>query len=202
MREPDNILAVAALSPDFIGFILYPPSKRYLGEDYELTTPIPDSIRRVGVFVNALLKEVMVWKNRLGLDYAQIHGDESPEYCLELKEMGLPVIKSFGVSENFDFRMLEPYLDYCEYFLFDTKCAERGGSGKQFDWKLLANYPFDKPFFLSGGIGPGDADAIIAISDLPLYAVDINSRFEKAPASKDVIALKTFINELRNSRNG
>ena len=199
MRDTKNIEEVGALAPDFMGFILYPPSKRYLGENYMLTANIPENTQRVGVFVNALLEDVIIWTNRLKLNFAQVHGDEPPQYCLELKYMGLSVIKSFGVGENFDFETLKDYLDCCDYFLFDTQCAGHGGSGKQFDWKLLQDYPYEKPFFLSGGIGPEDATAILNMNDLPVYAVDINSRFESAPAVKDTEKLKPFIAQLRNS---
>ncbi|MBN1949910.1 MAG: phosphoribosylanthranilate isomerase [Bacteroidales bacterium] len=197
MRDTRNIEEVVTLKPDFLGFILYPPSKRFLGEDYTLTAQIPQSIKKVGVFVNALLQDVIRWQNRLGLHYAQIHGDESPEYCRELKNMGVSVIKSFGVDNSFDFELVQSYMDDCEYFLFDTRCNERGGSGKQFEWQLLSRYPYSKPFFLSGGIGPGDAEAILQIEGLPLYAIDLNSRFEIAPASKDVPLLKGFMDHLK-----
>lgn len=196
MRDPENIRKVAALKPDYLGFILYPPSKRFPGEDYRLDSPVPEGILRVGVFVNALIAEIVQWVNRLELDLVQLHGEESPEYCYELQLIGIPVIKSFGIEPGFDFNDTEPWLPVADYFLFDTKTPERGGSGKQFNWEQLKEYPYDKAFFLSGGIGPEDARSIRELRELPLHAVDINSRFEDSPAWKNIDLLKKFISDL------
>ena len=196
MRDPENIRKVADLKPDYLGFILYPPSKRYIGDDYELRSPLPKGISKVGIFVNALISEIVHWVNRLELDYVQLHGEESPEYCHELQLIGISVIKSFGIDTGYDFNSIEPWLSATDYFLFDTKTPERGGSGKQFNWEQLKDYPFDRAFFLSGGIGPDDARSIKKIRDLPLHAVDINSRFEESPAIKNIDLLKKFIRDL------
>jgi phosphoribosylanthranilate isomerase len=196
MRDPENIRKVAGLKPDYLGFILYPPSKRFLGENYILDSPVPEGILKVGVFVNALITEVVHWVNRLDLDFVQLHGEESPEYCYELQLIGIPVIKSFGIEADFDFRYTKPWLPVADYFLFDTKTPERGGSGKQFNWEQLKEYTYDKAFFLSGGIGPDDARSIKKIKGLPLHAVDINSRFEDSPALKNIDLVKKFIRDL------
>ena len=197
LREPDNILQVAGLNPDYMGFIFYPPSKRYVGTDSVLPEDIPDTIKKVGVFVNALIPEVVRQVNRLSLDFVQLHGDEPPEYCRELSDVGVHIIKAFSVDQNFNFKGLQAYLTGTEYFLFDTRTPLRGGSGKSFDWNILQHYPWDKPFFLSGGIGPEDADSIREIRQFPLHAIDINSRFESAPAIKDIVLLRSFIAAIR-----
>lgn len=200
MRDPENIRNLLKLSPDFIGFILFPGSKRYVGDDYCLPTGIPQSVKKVGVFVNATMQDVFSWKNRLSLDAVQLHGDESPEYCMELHRMRFTIIKSFNIGDDFNFARLENYIPWCNYFLFDTKSEERGGSGKKFDWKLLKAYMYDTPFFLSGGIGHEDASSIRNIKGLPIMAIDINSRFEDSPAVKNIKKIQFFFNELKRSK--
>jgi phosphoribosylanthranilate isomerase len=198
MRGPENLRQLIAIEPDFIGFILYSGSKRFVGERFSLPADIPHSIKRVGVFVDALFPAVIEWSNRLELDYIQLHGTESPEYCMELSKMGLKVIKSFGMDDSFNFRQLKAYAPWCKYFLFDTKTPAHGGSGKQFNWKILEKYTDSLPFFLSGGISMEDTDAILSISDNRLYAIDINSRFEKAPSIKNINLIDAFMKKIRS----
>lgn len=200
MRNPENIEQLVKLNPDYIGFILFPASRRYVGDDYLLPDNIPHSIKKVGVFVDDTLDEIFKWKNRLSLDAVQLHGDESPEFCREAGKYKIEVIKSFPVGSDFDYAELEKYLLCCDYFLFDTKTNVRGGSGKKFDWEILKTYPYDKPFFLSGGIGEEDVTAIKNIKGLPFEVVDINSRFEKSPAVKDMTKLQQFFNKLKKAK--
>jgi phosphoribosylanthranilate isomerase len=197
MRDPENIRQLAELQPDFIGFILHPGSKRFVGDDYTLTADIPREIKRVGVFVDALIEEVISWTNRLRLNFIQLHGNETPEYCKEIAIMGLKVIKSFGIDEAFDFNQLRPYVPWCTYFLFDTITPLHGGSGRQFNRNLLFKYQEKLSFFLSGGIGPDDARTLAESNIRSLFAVDINSRFETGPALKNIDQLKKFFSILR-----
>jgi phosphoribosylanthranilate isomerase len=197
MRDAENIRQVLQLNPDFIGFILYPGSKRFVGDGFTLPAGIPKSTQKVGVFVNDLMNNLFIWKNRLFLDAVQLHGEESPEYCMELNKMNIPVIKAFSIDDTFNFTQLEKYLPWCQYFLFDTRTEQRGGSGRKFDWKLLKSYPYNKPFMLSGGIGPEDATAIRKLESLPIAAVDINSCFEDCPGIKNIEKLKVFFNALK-----
>jgi len=200
MRDDENIRQLIQLVPDYSGSILYPGSKRYLGDDYELNIEIPVSVQRVGVFVNALIPDIFNWINRLKLDLVQLHGSESPEYCLELNKMGVKVIKAVGVANNFDFSSIGAYLSCCEFFLFDTKTELHGGSGKQFNWDVLSKYPFDIPVFLSGGIGPDDAEIVNCYKNsIDIYGIDKNSRFEINPGLKNTVALKSFIKEIRST---
>ena len=201
MRDPKNIRKLIRLKPDFIGFILYPESKRFVGEAYRLDVEIPASIHRVGVFVNALLSDIVHWVNLLGLDYVQLHGDEPVTYCSELADMDIRVIKAFGIHEDFNFDSILPYLPYCEFVLFDTKSPAHGGTGNKFDWNILDRYSSDKPLFLSGGIGPEDTRIIRELEKkIPLYAVDINSRFEVSPGMKNIKLLKPFFSTIRNKK--
>lgn len=193
MRDTQNISALVKLKPDYIGLILFPGSKRYVGDEYILEAQIPETIKRTGVFVNAVIPDVFKWINRLKLDLVQLHGNESPEYCKEFFQMKIPVIKAFGVGEDFDFSVLEDYVPWCRYFLFDTKTPLHGGTGKQFDWSILKNYPYETPYFLSGGISTEDPSRINPVNYPKLFAVDVNSRFETEPARKDIELLRQFI---------
>ena len=197
MKYEENIKAVAALGPDYLGFIFYDKSKR----NFEGQIPeIDPKIKKIGVFVNAPEMYVNAMIARHNLDAVQLHGDESEDYCLGLKAgntPGIEIIKAFSMSATFDFDMLEKYLTVCDYFLFDTKGKERGGNGTLFDWKLLERYPFKKPFFLSGGIGSDEIVQVIEFLNSPMaahcYAIDVNSKFESEPGMKKVAALKKFI---------
>lgn len=198
MRDPVNIKDLVELRPDYIGFILFPGSNRFIGNNYTLSVDIPASIQRVGVFVDEQLMKVKEWIEILGLDFVQLHGSETPEYCLKLKNLGIHVIKSFSIDNTFDFSTAKNYLACSDFFLFDTKTSLHGGSGKQFDWFMLKKYTFDKPFFISGGIGPTDKLAIMQLANPALHGIDINSKFESSLALKDIPLLQRFINELRS----
>lgn len=197
MREAANIAAVAELEPVYMGFIFYPQSPRYISEiSAELIKYVPPSIKTTGVFVNEELEKVIAYIIKYNLKAVQLHGQESAAFCAAVKETGATVIKAFGIAEDFDFTTLEAYLPVVDYFLFDTQTSVHGGSGKTFDWTLLSNYIYDKPYFLSGGIGLEQTVALKEINDSRLYAIDVNSRFELAPGLKDVAQLKEFIEEM------
>ena len=196
MKVPENIVAVAELLPDYMGFIFYKGSKRYVA-DLPAThlLELPDTIRRVGVFVDESLDELVRLKEYYHLHGIQLHGAESPIYCMSLKSRfsdGTLIIKAFGVDENFDFASLNSYQGMVDYFLFDTQTADHGGSGKTFNWQLLDNYTLNVPYFLSGGIGMEQVEELKKIEDTRLYAIDVNSRFETEPGVKDINRLKDF----------
>jgi phosphoribosylanthranilate isomerase len=202
LTDPDNIRALAEAKPDFAGFIFYPPSARFVGNepDLSLFDNVPSGTKKVGVFVNEKITKVCEVVRCAGLDLVQLHGDESPQLCSQLKSSGLVIIKAFNVGREFSFDSIIQYLPVCDYFLFDTKSEKQGGSGQKFDWGNLDNYTLDKPFFLSGGIGPDDLEEIGKIANRTFYAVDINSRFETAAGIKDAALVKRFINEIKNDR--
>jgi phosphoribosylanthranilate isomerase len=199
LTDPDNVQEIAGLIPDFMGFIFYPGSKRFVGNIIKdsLFSNIPSGILKTGVFVNEEPSRILNIMNLYGLDLVQLHGDETAEYCSFLKQEGLKVIKAFSIDENVSFETLEQYLNTCEYFLFDTKSDSTGGSGIKFDWRKISEYTLDMPFFLGGGIGPEDAPLVKQLNHKWLIAVDINSRFEKRPGIKDYIKVKKFIYKIR-----
>lgn len=201
MREQSNVRQVAQLPIDYMGFIFYDKSPRFV------PTPIhPDIIKilseknilKVGVFVNELFDEVLSISSFNHLEVIQCHGEESPAYCNRLKNEGFTVIKTFHLDKDFNFLSLVNYHDACDFFLFDSLTKIYGGSGMRFDWNLLRNYDNQKPIILSGGIGPGDEPLIKQITGLNIHAIDINSRFEIEPAIKDEKKIKTFLFNMKN----
>ena len=101
------------------------------------------------------------------------------------------------MDDDFNFNQLKPYVDSCDYFLFDTKSILHGGSGMKFNWNLIANYQLQVPFFLSGGLGPQDIPAINAFKHPALHALDINSRFETEPGIKNMEQIRKFIKDIK-----
>ena len=194
MKYPDNILEVGSLLPDYMGFIFWDKSARYF--DGTLPT-LPQSIKKTGVFVNANVEEIIEKVTKYDLQAVQLHGHESVAFCQELINTlakSIEIIKVFSVDSEFDFNQLEPYETVCDYFLFDTKGKLPGGNGTTFDWKVLEQYSSQKPFFLSGGIGLDEIDLVKQIlkTDLPIYAIDVNSKFEIEAGLKDKEKLDRF----------
>lgn len=188
MKYPENIQQTAQLLPDYLGFIFFEKSARFF--DGELPE-IPKSIQKVGVFVNASLDDILSKIKQYDLQLVQLHGNETREFCDILKHINVDIIKVFSVGDDFDFEVIRPYESVCDYFLFDTKGPLHGGNGVTFNWEILKHYPSKKPFFLSGGIGLGDIEKIKELN-LPLYAIDVNSKFETAPGLKNIELLKNI----------
>ena len=182
MKYSENILEVSQLLPDYLGFIFYEKSSRFFdGEIPEISK----SIKKVGVFVNATLEEIKSKIKKYDLDLIQLHGNETPEFCSYLMQGSIEIIKVFSVDDDFDFQILEAYENVCDYFLFDTKGKLHGGNGFTFNWQILEKYKSKKPLFLSGGIGIEEI-AKIKILNLPIFAIDVNSKFELEPGLKNV----------------
>lgn len=196
MRESANIRAVDALGVDWMGFIFYPASPRYAGEpDPEVLASV--RAEKVGVFVGGRPAEVLRLAERYGLKTLQLHGDEPPETCRKYRDRGFRAVKAVRVRGGDDLERAVAYADACDYLLFDTGGGGYGGTGVAFDWELLSRYTGSAPFFLSGGIRPGDAGRIRSLRHPRLAGVDLNSRFEAAPGLKDIALLTGFLNTLR-----
>lgn len=211
MKFQENILEIASLKPDYLGFIFYEKSPR----NFENKIPeISSGIKKTGVFVNASSQFILEKVSRYKLQAIQLHGEETTEFCLQLKmELKIlketpevEIIKVFSVNEEFDFGIVLPYEDAVDYFLFDTKGKNKGGNGVAFNWEILKEYPSKKPFFLSGGIGIDEIESIKSLITVfrkkgkqeLLYAIDVNSKFENEPGLKDLQELEGFINFLYN----
>lgn len=193
MRDADNIRAVSELRIDWMGFIFWAPSSRYVSEKPSF---LPTRQKRVGVFVDARIEEVRSKVNEYALDLIQLHGSESPAFCERLKANSRQqLIKAFNIATQEDLEQTIPYEGLVDYFLFDTKAKMVGGNGTQFDWSVLSAYQGNTPFLLSGGIGPDDAEKVRNFHHPQLAGIDLNSRFELSPALKDIEKLKQFITE-------
>ena len=188
-----------ALNIDYAGLIFYKDSPRYMGDKLpgKQVKEADFDIKKVGVFVNPSYSELLDAIDEYGLDIVQLHGNETPELCEELSAE-VEVIKAFRIagddSINID-EMVMPYDEACDYYLFDTAGLKEsfGGTGQQFDWNILKRAKIEKPFFLSGGIGPGDAAKVRSFSHPDFFAIDVNSKFETAPGVKDMAAILKFL---------
>jgi phosphoribosylanthranilate isomerase len=207
----DNLQAIQAMQPDYLGFIFYNKSPRYMGYDLlpsELTNVSPN-IKKTGVFVNESIEKVIEMVELYALNAIQLHGDETVSYLKELLEnlnvngngASVEIIKAFGVDEHFDFNKLNDYKQYCNYFLFDTKTPNYGGSGKKFQWNLLEQYQLEVPIFLSGGIDVEDLSDILNMNHPKIVAVDLNSKLEIEPGRKDLVKVKEAIESVKNYGN-
>lgn len=201
MRNSENISDLLALKPDFIGFIFYDKSKRFVADFSQVE--IPSTTKKVGVFVNEEPDEVLKKVNDYQLDCVQLHGDETHEYCKNLRHFQLDseshnfrIIKAFSIDDDFDFTKTVAYQSYCDYFLFDTKGKDYGGTGIKYNWEILKKYKGNTPYFLSGGIGLEEKDEFQLFLRKPeaklCVAVDVNSRFEISPGIKNIEKLKEF----------
>lgn len=217
MREPENIRAVKELGIDLMGLIFWPKSPRYVSSipihagivpnmaDKDVEDSVKGKLKTVGVFVDEMPQTVVTHAYNYHLDYIQLHGNESPVYIDNLKRTLIPdilpdvkIIKALSIREADDVKRWREYEDHADMLLFDTKCKCVGGSGEQFDWTVLDNYDGTLPFLLSGGIGPDDAERVKQFHHPMCVGFDLNSRFEDAPALKNVEKLKTFIKKIKS----
>ncbi len=199
MREEANIMDVASLKPDYLGFIFYSKSPRFVGEDFVLPAKLSPDILRVGVFVNETSSFILDKAKAYNLDYIQLHGNETSSQCAELGQLGLGIIKVFSVADDFDFELTKPYKDVVDYFLFDTKGKHYGGNALTFNWDLLKQYDQEIPFFLSGGVSPENIKEVSKLDSMNIHAIDVNSGVEVSPGVKDLLKVKR-LNEILYSK--
>ncbi|MFD2553330.1 phosphoribosylanthranilate isomerase [Sphingobacterium tabacisoli] len=198
MRDAENIKQLIELPIAYIGFIFYSKSPRFVQEG--IPPIVPDGIEKVGVFVNETFTGIMDKVKSYQLQAIQLHGSEPATLCATLKAEGLTIIKAFGIDETFDWTSLESYLDDVDFFLFDTKSTQHGGTGQSFSWSELAHYPYATPYFLSGGLGLDNIKDAFNINDSRLYALDLNSRFEEQPAVKNIHALTQALSIIQHEQ--
>ena len=202
MREPANIAEVAQYAPDYMGFICWPGSKRFIGQELE-KSDLDKSlglIKRVGVFVNQSLEEIAFWCVKLGLTIVQLHGDESPDFCLKIRKIeGInEVWKAIPIGDLYPALEVAQYQKIVERILFDTKSAERGGSGRAFSWKLLEAYSGTKPVVLSGGLSHDNIDQVKELCKQhgQISILDYNSALESLPGVKDLNCVAKVLGEI------
>ena len=200
MKFSENIQEIAQLQPDYLGFIFYPKSPR----NFEGEIPVIDQkIKKTGVFVDASIQFIQEKINKYNFKAVQLHGNESADFCKELKQVfpEIEIFKVFGIKDSFNFNIITPYEGIVNYFLFDTKGKEKGGNGYTFDWSVLKEYQSNTPIILSGGIGIEELNKVkdILKTDLPIYALDLNSKFEDKPGLKNFNLLNEFFEKVKNS---
>jgi len=193
MREEENIRAVAALHPEYMGFIFYSGSKRFVGNGFNVPADFPERIKRVGVFVHESTNEILRLAKKHELSVIQFHGGEPLDDCEKIRASGLLVIKVFSVDASFDFEETKRFASGADYFMFDTKGQHYGGNGIAFDWDMLRKYDQRVPFFLSGGLTLGNREKIKKLKDLNVHALDLNSGVEIRPGLKDVDLIGEWI---------
>lgn len=198
MTNQENTNVIIELQPDFFGFIFWKDSKRYCENIIEV---IPDSIQKVGVFVDADYSEIIEKVKAHHLDFVQLHGDETLEFCEKLKQNNIKVIKAITIDNQFNFNYLKNYKKNIDYMLFDAKGKLPGGNGTTFDWEVLNQYKLDVPYFLSGGISieefPKLEKFLQSEAAKKCFAIDINSRFEDKPGIKNKQKIKEFQEKLK-----
>ena len=201
MRDPDNIRQVDELGMvDWMGFIFFPRSPRHVSE---VPTYLPKDCKRVGVFVNATTEDIANRIHTFGFHLVQLHGNETPEYLSSLRKAignGLKIIKMIQIASVEDLAKTHSYEGLVDYFLFETKCQGYGGSGQQFDWDILWHYTGKTPFLITGGIGVDDAEKVKAFHHPQFVGIDLNSRFETAPAFKDVARIQNFVQIIQSKK--
>lgn len=195
MREAHNIRKVEALGVDWMGFIFYPQSPRYVSA---MPAYLPVNAKRVGVFVNQEPDLVSRLVQEFGLSIVQLHGTEDAPCIGRIRALcpGITIVKALNIAKSDDLKLATPYFGMVDYLLFDTKAKLAGGNGTQFDWNILSSYNGTVPFILSGGIGPDDAERLNAFNHPMMAGIDLNSRFESAPALKDAKLLESFLSKL------
>jgi phosphoribosylanthranilate isomerase len=198
MRDHRNILDVERIQPDLMGFIFYPASPRFVGEDFRIPNQLSSSVQRVGVFVNDTRQNIRRRIVENGLTAIQLHGNETPAECSQLKSENMKVIKVFHVDEKFDFAITEPYKSVVDFFLFDSKGKYYGGNASAFGWDILQKYDQEIPFFLSGGISLENTDQLDALRGMNLYAIDVNSGVEVSAGMKDVLKVSMIKDRIKN----
>lgn len=199
MREEVNLKELIGLNPDFVGFIFYNRSPRFVGENFK-PIELPNDIKKVGVFVNESVEEVIRLAGKYKLDFVQLHSNESPAFCQKIKQTGLGILKSVAVGDKFDFEELKSYQKSVDYFLFDTQGKGYGGHGRAFDWKVLRAYDLNIPFFVAGGISNENVRELLDLDHPQFVAIDVNSKYESSPGVKDIDKLKELFSIVRNGK--
>lgn len=197
----NDLQALVDNSVDYAGFIFYEKSPRFAGNKLDArSVREATGIKKAGVFVNAPLEQIQRTVSDYALDLVQLHGDETPEFCAAVRTF-IPVVKAFRIGDNVNWQTeVAPFIPVTDYFLFDTASVKGyGGTGERFNWELLAAYPFDHPFFLSGGISPDQAAEISEMQLPALFAADVNSKFEDSPGVKNIALVKQFVKQIHSS---
>jgi phosphoribosylanthranilate isomerase len=211
LTQLDQIRELVTLKIDFLGFIFYEKSPRYVLNHLNLNyiSKIKHS-GKVGVFVNENADKIIEIAEKSDLNFIQLHGDESDNFILELRKKLKPevgIIKVIRIGSDFViptkekslerfFTSLRSIQNDIAYILFDTDSKSFGGTGKSFDWDVLNEIKIPLPYFLSGGISLENFHKLSTINHQPTV-LDINSKFEIEPGIKDLLKIKEFLSLIK-----
>ena len=194
LTQLSQIQELISLNIDFLGFIFYEKSSRFVLNHLSLEDISKINHQgKVGVFVNETVEKIVEISEKANLNLVQLHGDENEIFILELRKSlkkEIKLIKVFRVGETFNFQF-SIFNSLVDYFLFDTDSKAFGGTGKTFDWQILNEIEIPNPYFLSGGISLENIHQLSNIKHHP-FALDINSKFETEPGIKDLEKIKIF----------
>ena len=198
LTKLNQIKELVDLEVDFLGFIFYEKSPRYVLNHLSLEQISEINHQaKVGVFVNEDLEKIIEISGQADLNFIQLHGDETEEFISELRQKlnskiaVIKVIRIGNLTENLESKILN-LKSKIDYLLFDTDSKAFGGTGKTFDWNFLNEIKIPIPYFLSGGISLENIHQLSTINHQP-FALDINSKFEIEPGNKDINKIKEFI---------
>ncbi len=195
----DQGIAIANLGATALGFICVPNTKRYISAEqiHAVVSEIPNTIDCIGVFANSTIEEITQVVNTSGLNAIQLHGDESPSFCSELKQ-SLPnaeIIKALRVSNIEGLEQALTYSQYVNTLLLDAYDPQQlGGTGKTLDWQILTDFNPTCPWFLAGGLTPDNI--LTALSQVQPNGIDLSSGVEHAPGDKDLHKVARLFEQL------
>jgi len=192
----DDALCAADAGVDALGFIFYDKSPRAIEPEaaQQIIAQLPPFVDAVGVFVDGAMDRTAEVIRGCGLNYAQLHGMESAEYCRDLAAQAAPcrVLKALRVGPHSTAADATPYRDSVQGFLLDTFHKQAvGGTGETFDWSMISRLQIEKPFLLAGGLDVTNIRA--ALERVQPYGVDANSGLELTPGRKDHDLIRHFI---------
>ena len=200
IKDLHQLQEISTLPADLTGLIFYPASPRSV-IGYLTAADVKaykSAAHKVGVFVNESAENILKTVEDYGLDKVQLHGDETVVECSQISDH-VNLIKAFRIEDlqtDID-KMVKPYEDVCDFYLFDkSSSGVYGGTGQKFNWSVLENASINKPFFLSGGITTEDVELLKNFSHPFFYGIDINSRFEISPGIKNIEMIKSFMQQL------
>ena len=191
ITTPEDALAAAGSGADAVGLVFAESPRQLSVEDArEVATALPDGVLKVGVFVDEEPEEVLRIAREVGLDYAQLHGDESPQTVTALREGGVKVIKALRVRGADSLAVMDGY--EADLFLLDAWSEKaRGGTGERFDWEVAKSYGGRGNILVSGGLTPENVRE--AIRFFEPYGVDASSSLEDAPGKKNAERVRRFV---------
>lgn len=203
INNPEALQAAVTGGAKWVGFVFYQKSPRYITPEATkaLASSLPDHIGRVGLVVNPDISQLPDMCRRSGINWLQLHGQETPEQIRDISHAtGLPIIKALGIAHSEDLLHIPLYENIVDIILLDAKpereASRPGGVGKSFDWEILQSFSCSTPWMLAGGINSNNI--AMAIKKTGAKMVDISSGVESAPGKKSAALISNFLKKCRD----